>query len=141
MTGKPKARRPENHRELRFEIGSRILQLRRARRWTQQDLAQRLGVKVERISRLENGHSVPTVVELLRLSEIFGLDVDELARGQARKSPLRNTALLEAVHRLERTAPPEVLLAIGNCIDAIARMSEQVAGRAGQAPGEGGAGD
>jgi transcriptional regulator with XRE-family HTH domain len=68
--------------DLAAEIGARIAENRLARRWRQVDLAARAGLLVPRLSRLENGHNVPNVHELVRLREALGLSIDELVLGK-----------------------------------------------------------
>jgi transcriptional regulator with XRE-family HTH domain len=49
------------------------------RNLTQQDVAQLLGHKYQdRISRWEQGQSVPHIKNLLKLSEVFGVPINDL---------------------------------------------------------------
>jgi len=59
-------------------IGSRIRELREARRWTQRDLAHRLDVYGREVSRWESGDQLPPVRRLLHLAETFGVEPGEL---------------------------------------------------------------
>jgi transcriptional regulator with XRE-family HTH domain len=119
--------RPETPRELRGAIGARILRLRQGRRWTQRKLGQRIGAKVERISRLENGHSAPVLVELVRLSEAFGVSLDELVKGQPPAGAARATPFSKAVQRLERVAEPDLLQKLTGWVDGLVDLSETLA--------------
>lgn len=62
-------------------IGRCLAELRRYFRITQDDLAERLCVSRQAVSRWETGASVPEVGQLLALSELYGITVDEILRG------------------------------------------------------------
>ncbi len=51
----------------------------RERKWiTQDELAERTGLSVPTISRLENGHNAPRIRTVRTLAEALGVDPDEL---------------------------------------------------------------
>ena len=64
-----------------MEIGQRIRELRAAHAMSQDDLAARVYVSRQTISSWENGKTYPDVQSLLLLSEIFGVTVDSLIKG------------------------------------------------------------
>lgn len=53
---------------------SSLIEARRALRLTQGDLARRLGVQQQCISRIENGQRKVTVVEYLELADALSID-------------------------------------------------------------------
>ena len=59
-------------------IGTRIKQLRLAASMTQEQLAQRLGVSAQAVSKWESGVNMPDILLLPELSVIFGVSIDEL---------------------------------------------------------------
>ena len=60
-------------------LGARLTHVREVRRLSQQDLAQRTGLKVQNISRLEKGHRVHVRSDtLLRLAEALRCSADYL---------------------------------------------------------------
>ena len=60
-------------------LSEQIRQLRAERRWSQADLARRLGSNdAAAISRYENGKMTPTVDVVIRLAEIFDVSTDYL---------------------------------------------------------------
>ena len=61
-----------------MNIGSQIRKLRRERDWTQAELAERIGIDKRNISRYESGHADPRRKTLLKLAEVFNVDVQEL---------------------------------------------------------------
>ncbi len=60
-----------------------IRQLREERSWSQELLARRLDVGQGTVSNWERGLKVPQPRTLLRLAELFGVSVEEIAVGQA----------------------------------------------------------
>lgn len=63
------------------EIGERLRELRRERGWTQQDLADRSGIKRTYIALLESSRRRSIGARnALKLAAAFGITVDELLR-------------------------------------------------------------
>ena len=60
------------------KVGSLIASLRQARNMTQQDLADRLIVSHQAVSKWEKGRALPDVQILLRISRLFGITMEEL---------------------------------------------------------------
>ena len=61
-----------------MEIGQKIKQLRYKAGLTQEQLAERLGVSAQSVSKWENAASMPDISLLPLLSEAFGVSIDEL---------------------------------------------------------------
>ena len=64
-----------------MELSSRIKELRTEKGWSQEVLAQRAYVSRQTISNWETERSYPDVHSLLILSDIFGVSLDELIKG------------------------------------------------------------
>jgi len=62
-------------------IGKNIADKRRAIGLTQEQLAEKVGVSAQAISKWENDMTEPDAEMLLTLADIFGVTVDELLRG------------------------------------------------------------
>lgn len=63
-------------------LAENVRALRARRRWTQEELAERLGVTQRTLSRLESGRRGDVgIVELERLCAVFGVDLAELLDG------------------------------------------------------------
>lgn len=60
------------------QIGTRIRSLRLAASMTQEQLASRLGVSAQAVSKWESGVNMPDILLLPELSVIFGVSIDEL---------------------------------------------------------------
>ncbi|MBQ8143858.1 MAG: helix-turn-helix transcriptional regulator [Butyricicoccus sp.] len=66
-----------------MQLGERIYLLRTSNNLSQGDLAEKLDVSRQSISKWENNNAVPDLEKLLKLSEVFGISLDELVKGEA----------------------------------------------------------
>lgn len=64
--------------ELKVRIGANIARLRKQKRMTQAELAERLNYSDKAVSKWERAESMPDVLTLMLLAEQFGTDVNEL---------------------------------------------------------------
>ena len=58
--------------------GKNIKMLRKQKHLTQKELADMLGYGYTAISNYENGRNEPSIKDLIKISDIFGISVDEL---------------------------------------------------------------
>ena len=65
-----------------YKVGNLISKLREENGFSQSELGSKLGVTNKAVSRWENGRGYPDTSLLLKLSEILGITVDELLRGE-----------------------------------------------------------
>ena len=65
-----------------MELKERLAQLRKARGLSQNDLAEELNVSRQAISRWEQGTAVPSSDNLIYLSRLYGITLDELVYGK-----------------------------------------------------------
>ena len=61
-------------------LAERIFALRTQRELSQEELAEQLGVSRQSVSKWETGQSVPDLDKLIKLADLFGVTLDELAR-------------------------------------------------------------
>jgi transcriptional regulator with XRE-family HTH domain len=76
MAGNSKKRKLDQGLDRR--LGRNVAKLRKTLGWTQEDLAHRLGVEPETISRLERGTTLPSLKSLEKLAAIFGARIADL---------------------------------------------------------------
>ena len=98
-TSEPGPPMPEN---LRAIIAANIAELRKSRSMTQQDLAARLNYTDKAISKWERGESVPDIIVLKQIADMFGVTVDYLLTGQP--SPNEQDTVAGAVDSLLNNA-------------------------------------
>lgn len=61
-------------------FADKIIQLRKQRGWSQEDLAERLDVSRQSVSKWEGGLSLPELNKLLQLSRLFSVSTDYLLK-------------------------------------------------------------
>lgn len=83
---------------LRKEIGSKVRELRKGRRWTQAELAQRLELSQGRLSEIERGDGSFSAEHLLHIFQLFNVDPSYFASGKAQSR--QDEKLWNAVARL-----------------------------------------
>lgn len=64
-----------------MDLGNRIKTEREKLNMSQDDLAKKMDISRQAISKWETGSSYPDIEKILRLSEIFNLSLDELVKG------------------------------------------------------------
>lgn len=64
-----------------MSLGENIARLRAQKNWSQEELAQSLEVSRQSVSKWETDASVPDLDKLVKLSEAFGVTLDELVHG------------------------------------------------------------
>jgi len=99
------------------KAGARIAELRKRAKFTQESLAERLGVSSQAVSKWETGNAMPEVALLCALAQALGCTVNDILEpGQSRnivtKFMERNFALPEQqllswIPRVSRWKPPE----------------------------------
>lgn len=68
-------------------LGTRIAALRREKEWKQDELAEKLGVSPQAVSKWENDQTCPDISLLSLLAKILGVSVDELLTGKKEEAP------------------------------------------------------
>ncbi len=70
-----------------MNLGERIYHLRTRQHMSQSDFADALEVSRQSVSKWETNGSVPELEKLVRMSELFGITLDELIRGAKPEAP------------------------------------------------------
>jgi transcriptional regulator with XRE-family HTH domain len=73
----------EGSREMLWDLGRRIVRLRRIRGWSRDELARRMRVSRERLGHWERGNHTPPLKALMVLSRTLAVTIDELVTGDA----------------------------------------------------------
>jgi len=61
-----------------ISIGNRITYLRKQSKLTQEELAEKLGVTAQTVSKWENGHTLPETASLPLLAKLFDCSIDSI---------------------------------------------------------------
>lgn len=67
----------------KFTFGQKMLVLRRSKKISQKDLAQKLGIAYSSIARYETDQVLPSADILVKLSNFFGVSIDYLLKDES----------------------------------------------------------
>ena len=111
-------------------LADKIITLRKKAGWSQEELAEKLGVTRQSVSKWEGAQSIPDMEKLLTLSRIFGVSTDVLLKDEMdltdtaqaatdTELPERRSVTMEAAHdylEKRRIASPRMALATFLCV-------------------------
>jgi len=78
-------------------VGESILKHRKELGLSQEELGQKLLVSRQTVSQWEKDQTVPTIDNLMRLKEVFGISVDEILNAGSKEEPVKNKNSLDTV--------------------------------------------
>ncbi|WP_026583392.1 helix-turn-helix domain-containing protein [Bacillus sp. J33] len=61
-------------------FGEKLRNERKNKGWSQEELAEKLFVSRQSVSKWENGQNYPSIEIIIKVSDLFGLTIDELLR-------------------------------------------------------------
>lgn len=95
-------------------LSDRLRQLRQERRWTQAELAEKVGVHQKQISAYERDVHSPSTDVLIKFAEVFDVSLDYLAfeaQGRSAKINIQDRELLRRFETLDNLPEAEKTLA------------------------------
>ncbi len=63
-------------------FSEKMMELRRSKGWSQEQLGEKLGVTRQTVSKWELGETTPEMEKIIAMSELFGISTDELIKGE-----------------------------------------------------------
>ena len=121
-------------------LADKIVSLRKKAGWSQEELAEQLGVTRQSVSKWEGAQSVPDMDKVVQMSRLFGVttdyllkdEIEEQAAALVEESPLRRVTMgqASAYLALRKAAAPKIAIATALCITSpvtlilLAGMSE-----------------
>jgi DNA-binding XRE family transcriptional regulator len=114
----------------RMTLADKIICLRKRKGWSQEELAEKLDVTRQSVSKWESAQSVPDVAKILQMSELFGVTTDYLLKDNIeapegitspqteQKESARNVEMAEAEEYLSvsRASATKIALGVLLCI-------------------------
>jgi DNA-binding XRE family transcriptional regulator len=94
-----------------MNLGKNIVYYRKKLSITQEELAEKLYVTRQTVSRWENGSVVPDLETAVMLCETFGCDLDTLVRGDAESGTMDNAPSENEVRTDEKPPRPRFSIA------------------------------
>lgn len=87
----------------RKSLGARLKQLRKQKRWSQKELATKVGIRFQQLNKYESGLNTPPLEVLIKFADALGTTTDHLLSGQPTELvPIHNMRLLERFKALEQ---------------------------------------
>ena len=109
-------------------LGEKIAVLRKARGWSQEDLAEQLGVSRQSVSKWESGGSIPDLDKIVRMSGIFGVSTDYLLKDELEEeSPAGSGGMEPKAAQPEDGACPVSLEEAGTYLDLVRGLAPRMA--------------
>lgn len=68
-------------------LGEKLQKLRKARGWTQEELAEKVGVSRQSLSKWESDGALPDTANVIVLADLFGVTTDYLLREEVQSDP------------------------------------------------------
>ncbi len=110
-------------------LADKIVSLRKKAGWSQEDLAEKLGVTRQSVSKWEGAQSVPDMDKVVMMSRLFGVTTDYLLKDELEEeapcaaaedadTPLRRVSMEQASAylALRRAAAPKIAVATALCV-------------------------
>ena len=104
-------------------LADKIVEQRKKNGWSQEELAEKMDVSRQSISKWESAQSVPDMGRLIRLSQLFGVSTDYLLKDELEQpetapsaeydSPLRTVSMEEAAAFLQMREENAARIALG----------------------------
>lgn len=69
-------------------LADKIIEERKRNGWSQEELASKLGVSRQAVSKWESAGSIPDLQRILQMSELFGVTTDYLLKDEIEEEPL-----------------------------------------------------
>lgn len=107
----------DKNQQLVKTIGRAIAKYRQAVGLTQAELAEILGIGNDAVSRMERGTTVPTVLRLLELSEIFRCEIADLLTESSNRSVDQARTLEKLLSSLNEEERTECLMILERMVN------------------------
>lgn len=117
-------------------LSEKICNLRKQKGWSQEELAEKLDISRQSVSKWENGTSIPDLDKIIKLSELFDVSTDYLLKDEIDEAafpkneinfsekPIRNISLAVAGEYMDLTArlSKRIALGVALCILGVAAL-------------------
>ncbi len=102
---------------MEMKLANRLAELRKQHGYTQEDLADKLNISRQAISKWETGESAPDTNNLIALAELYGITLDELIKGNNEYVDTKPEDVVDKKHHYEHKKLPKAIVII-NSVEA-----------------------
>lgn len=103
-------------------FGEKLQRLRKAKGWTQEDLAAQISVSRQALSKWEQGTAIPDTENVLQISKIFGVSTDYLLNDDY-ESDADIPAVQTSNDKLNKKYESRLWTILGSCISLLGLIS------------------
>lgn len=82
-------------RRMDMILADKIILLRKRKGWSQEELAEQLGVTRQSVSKWEGAQSVPDIPKIIQMSELFGVTTDYLLKDEIEENNIETRIKVE----------------------------------------------
>ena len=94
-----------------INLSSKLLELRKENKLSQEALGEKIGVSRQTVSKWERGEKSPDAEQLIALSKLYGISLDELVSGEKKKNK-KAELLYPDMNRVLKVLPMYILVPI-----------------------------
>lgn len=105
-------------------LADKIIDLRKKAGMSQEELAEKLGVSRQSVSKWEGAQSTPDLNRILKMSEIFGVSTDFLLKDEFDLSKPNSTQEAIEISMPDETEPPRRSVSMAEANDFLAQNSK-----------------
>lgn len=99
-------------------FGEKLQKLRKAKGWTQEELAAQISISRQALSKWEQGAVIPDTENVLQISKIFGVSTDYLLNDDY-ESDADIPAVHASVENLEKNYKSKTRTIVGACLSCL----------------------
>ena len=81
---------------MNMEFNNKLYELRKQKGFSQEELASRLNVSRQTISKWEVGESAPDMEKLIAISDLFEISLDELVKGETQSQSVSSEQVVKS---------------------------------------------
>ena len=89
-------------------LGFKIRQMRKSKGWTQEQLAEKIGIDNKHLSRIEKGYHMPNYQIIKKLAQIFNFDIRNFEDISVEKITLPDKITLKSIQILNSATTDDI---------------------------------
>ena len=106
-----------------MKVSEKVKELRAARGWSQEQMAEKLGVSRQAITKWETGAGVPDIENLVSIAQLFGVTTDELIFGTVSEPPEDRSGRYASVTSVDVLAEKHYDIKVGCARSVVLRQT------------------
>lgn len=110
---------------IKINLGTNVKRLRKERGWSQTELAEKVGVHLNHINRIETGKYMPVLDTVVKLADLFEVSIDYLvndASGKTEVIRLEDQGFAEKMRLLNSLDEEDRMMIVRSIENALAKQ-------------------